>query len=329
MKIKAIINGNDYRKDNHLELKLSHYLSPYLKDLEHTCYKRHAAKIAADAVHKGYDTLIICGGDGTIHEVINSVIGHNIRLGIIPTGTANDFAGHYKIPHNIKACCNIIKQNLTSNVSLIKCNGKYIMSSVGIGLPSKTITYTDQLRQTTFFNYFLPKSIRSRKYYIGLLPALGHFMTDNITAQIISNDSSYITYCKSLIVSNVATLGRSFQVNPDGYTYNDELKMYLIEKSKSPLNFLKAVHATQHGIQSQYEGVKYLSSKSFTIKTNFPVEVFGDGEIIGRSSEIHLEKRDSCLSLIVPAQYADNDSYSINENAIQKHNEYTLTKIAV
>src|SRR5580704_12358563 len=47
---------------------------------------------ARHAVHDGCDTILACGGDGTVHEVLQSIVGTGVALGVIPLGTANALA---------------------------------------------------------------------------------------------------------------------------------------------------------------------------------------------------------------------------------------------
>jgi YegS/Rv2252/BmrU family lipid kinase len=51
-----------------------------------------AGTLAQDAAARGCDTIIACGGDGTVHEVLQSVVGTDVALGVIPLGTANALA---------------------------------------------------------------------------------------------------------------------------------------------------------------------------------------------------------------------------------------------
>ena len=51
-----------------------------------------AGALAAQAVQLGCDTIIACGGDGTVHEVLQSIVGTDVALGVIPLGTANALA---------------------------------------------------------------------------------------------------------------------------------------------------------------------------------------------------------------------------------------------
>lgn len=56
---------------------------------------------AKEAVEAGYDTVFACGGDGTIHDVLQGLIGHpEAALGVIPLGTANALAADLKIPRD-------------------------------------------------------------------------------------------------------------------------------------------------------------------------------------------------------------------------------------
>jgi len=47
---------------------------------------------AQQAVRAGYDAVLACGGDGTVHEVLQSLVGTDVALGVIPLGTANALA---------------------------------------------------------------------------------------------------------------------------------------------------------------------------------------------------------------------------------------------
>jgi diacylglycerol kinase family enzyme len=51
-----------------------------------------AAALAANAVQEGADIVFACGGDGTVHEVLQGLAGTNAALGVVPMGTANALA---------------------------------------------------------------------------------------------------------------------------------------------------------------------------------------------------------------------------------------------
>jgi diacylglycerol kinase family enzyme len=49
---------------------------------------------ALEAIRQGCDTVLACGGDGTVHEVLQSLVGTDVALGVIPLGTANALAAN-------------------------------------------------------------------------------------------------------------------------------------------------------------------------------------------------------------------------------------------
>ena len=53
---------------------------------------------ARQAIADGCDTIFACGGDGTIHDVLQALVGTQVALGIIPLGTANTLAHDLQIP---------------------------------------------------------------------------------------------------------------------------------------------------------------------------------------------------------------------------------------
>lgn len=64
--------------------------------------------MARQAANEGQDLVIVCGGDGTIHEVLNGLAGSQVPMAILPGGTANIAAREFKLPHNaVRAACEL------------------------------------------------------------------------------------------------------------------------------------------------------------------------------------------------------------------------------
>jgi YegS/Rv2252/BmrU family lipid kinase len=59
-----------------------------------------ALELAKEAARQGTDIVLVCGGDGTINEVINGLAGSQVPLGVLPGGTANMLAREVGLPLN-------------------------------------------------------------------------------------------------------------------------------------------------------------------------------------------------------------------------------------
>src|SRR5271155_3709046 len=70
-------------------------------DIVETGRNRDAGPKAEQAIAEGCDGIVVCGGDGTVFDVIQGMAGSEVPLGIIPFGTGNVLAQNLKIPKNL------------------------------------------------------------------------------------------------------------------------------------------------------------------------------------------------------------------------------------
>lgn len=60
-----------------------------------------AAEQARAAADGGYDAVVVCGGDGTVHEALQGLVDRETALGVLPLGTGNALANDLKLPRDI------------------------------------------------------------------------------------------------------------------------------------------------------------------------------------------------------------------------------------
>jgi diacylglycerol kinase family enzyme len=95
------------------------------------------------AVGSGYDTVFACGGDGTVHDVIQGLVHTPVALGILPLGTANVLAHDLRLPKNAVAAARAalaarVKRIGVGQVSYVGFDGRaasrYFTVTAGIGV---------------------------------------------------------------------------------------------------------------------------------------------------------------------------------------------------
>ena len=83
-----------------------------------------------------YDAVVVAGGDGSINKIINDLLARNldIPLGIIPAGTANDFAHQLNIPSTLEEAVDVILEEKIETVDIGRVNGDYFINVCAAGL---------------------------------------------------------------------------------------------------------------------------------------------------------------------------------------------------
>src|SRR5699024_6306152 len=97
---------------------------------------RFCQKIKDQSYRDDVDIIFLLGGDGTVNELINAIMQHelNIPIGIIPGGTFNDFVKTLNLSHRNKmASQHLIKSELQS-YDVMKINDQYALNFAGLGL---------------------------------------------------------------------------------------------------------------------------------------------------------------------------------------------------
>jgi YegS/Rv2252/BmrU family lipid kinase len=100
---------------------------------------RDASRIMAvvdEVAAKGCRFIIIGGGDGTVSSVMSSFAAKDVCLGLLPMGTANNFARANGIPLDLKSAAKVIARGSIAHVDLGQVDGRYFTNAVSIGLTS-------------------------------------------------------------------------------------------------------------------------------------------------------------------------------------------------
>jgi diacylglycerol kinase (ATP) len=116
-------------------------------------HAEHLVSLAAEAVRQGFQTIVIAGGDGSIGEVVNGIVENwnpkerfPATLGILPMGSANDFAFALGLPLDLNQAAQIVASGNTRPLDLCKCNERFFVNNSGAALEPYVTTKHERIQ---------------------------------------------------------------------------------------------------------------------------------------------------------------------------------------
>jgi YegS/Rv2252/BmrU family lipid kinase len=95
------------------------------------------------AIREGFDTIVACGGDGTVHDVLQGLAGRDAALGIIPLGTANAMAHDLRLPISAEGAARALLTAVPKRIAVGKIefrdfnnipSSRYFTVAAGVGV---------------------------------------------------------------------------------------------------------------------------------------------------------------------------------------------------
>jgi len=224
--------------------------------------------------NEGRLRFIVCGGDGTINEVVNGIMEANAQdraaFSVMPTGSGNDFRRAFE------------NEKGERKIDLIKYNGTYAVNMINIGFDCDVAEKTGLYKNKKLIS-------GSSAYILGVLNVLSHKLGQDFKITIIDrNDKKHIVYEKCLLccVGNLPYCGGGFKALPLAVSDDGLLDMLIVSKI-SRVKFASLVSAYRKGsyIDSKTEEldpkfkdiVKYFKCKNVTVENT--KTICADGEI--------------------------------------------------
>jgi diacylglycerol kinase family enzyme len=112
-------------------------------DVADTMSRNHASELAGDAVDRGFDAVIAFGGDGTVNEAAQTLVGTDVALGVLPGGSTNVLARSLGIPRDPVDATAFVAERLRSgsrrSVNVGDVSGRYFLFSSGMGFDAEVV----------------------------------------------------------------------------------------------------------------------------------------------------------------------------------------------
>ena len=246
----------------------------------YTEYEGHAEEITAScATEKGITRLVVIGGDGTIHEVMNGLGESSMLIGFIPGGSGNDFARGVEIKGKPEA---ILKEIIDGENRIDYWLGNYIhddnqerhfVNSMGFGFDAQTAHTANHSFYKRIFNNL---QIGTASYIIAILQVLTKFKPMKIEISI-DGEKRIIDNCLLISIGNHPYYGGGMKIMPNANVQPEKFSV-LIVHSVPKWKVLALFMTVFTGKHDKISGVELLEAKSLRINSAEPIYTQVDGQ---------------------------------------------------
>jgi YegS/Rv2252/BmrU family lipid kinase len=230
----------------------------------------HATEIVKKYVSKEDYRVYSLGGDGTLNEVVNGIVGSNSSLGIIPGGTGNDFIRNI---FSGKQSEFIIENTIFGEfewIDLGVVNGRYFINISSIGIDADIANKVKLFKKKPFISGQLA-------YVLALFATLYEYKSKTVSIDI--NDDIFYMNPLLVCVANGRFYGGGMMVAPNADLKDGLFHICLIKnisKIKIPFLFPRLIKGTHESIQE----VTVHKSEKVTVSSKEKLYLSLDGEII-------------------------------------------------
>lgn len=224
---------------------------------------------AANAAKSGrFDAVVAAGGDGTVHDAAEGLVGHSTPLGIIPMGTGNVFAREIKLPGSPHELAHTLLHGEARPIPIGRANGRPFLFVVGVGFDAEAVRLfesggTRKLGQAGF-----------------VWPVLRALISHEDRSLRVTTDRGE-DEAQWIIVTRVKHYAGNLVLAPDADLHK-RLFYVLQMKGSGPLNRIRQLAALSVRLLSYDPGVRLESASWVRIDGDRRVPIQIDGEVLGQ-----------------------------------------------
>ena len=256
---------------------------------------RVAGEIAREHIRQGADLIVVAGGDGTVNEAAEGMLGTDVPLAILPAGTANVLAMETKLGGNLERVAGRLDELKPRRISVghATCDGgkvsRHFLLMAGIGLDAHVV-YN--------INAGLKAKTGKFAYWVAGWSLLGKRL-----AEFDVELAGQHRRCSFALLSKVRNYGGDFEIARSVTLLDDEFEVVLFE-GPSSTGYVKYFAGMALNKLAGMSGVTVL--RAAEIRVSKPADrgayIQIDGEFVGHLPA-ELKIVPNALTVLVPAEY--------------------------
>jgi diacylglycerol kinase (ATP) len=244
-----------------------------------------------EAVLEGHDPIILGGGDGSVSSTVDFLAHHHATLGLLPLGTANDFARTLEIPSGLEEACATIAHGKVVDVDLGLAGDNFYANVASVGLGVEV---------TRSLSPRLKKRIGPLAYPVAAVAAF--FKHEPFTARLTfpEGDHEPAAYDRLLqvAVGNGRFYGGGMVVAPGSGIDDRQLDVYAMRLGRKR-DLVGVARYLRSGDFVKSESVDHFRTRKVLLETEPELAINVDGELVARTPE-EFSVAPNALRVIVP-----------------------------
>lgn len=234
-----------------------------------TKYKGHGSILTKELIDGGATKIVVLGGDGTLHEVINGFDNfENVTLGLVPCGTGNDFAYALGLPKDPQKAIDLIIDGTPQFTDFMQMPTVRGINVIGMGIDVDVLVSYNKLKRKNKFGYTWC-----------LIKTLFNFDFVEFNAEVDGKTTAYRSFIAA--IANGSVFGGGIPICPVANPTDKKLNFVAVKEIKG----IKIVHALlklmrgkvltlKQSSETPCEHVKITCDKSYVV--NVDGELYAD-----------------------------------------------------
>lgn len=321
MRAVLIVNPNATSTSASTLALLAHAMESRVElTVERTDHRGHAIEIAERARKDGIDVVIVHGGDGTVNEVVNGIVGApgSLPVGpapavaVVPGGSANVFARSLGIPHDPVEATNLLVDLLSDyrrnktwrRIGLMDCGERWAVFTAGMGVDGEVVAAVEASRGKD-------KGVTAARYIRSAVPAVLASARREPSLTLHLPDREPISGVHFVFVSNSSPWTyantRPIWTNPD-CSYETGLGVFATTSMNvwANLRLVRQMVAKRPKLSLRHL-VRDDDVDWVRVTSDEPIASQMDGDYVGLRDDLTFRSVPSALAVVAPPTHSTSD----------------------
>ncbi len=236
------------------------------------------------AIREKVDIVLGAGGDGTINQIASRLVNTGIALGIIPLGSGNGFARHFKIPLDTTKAISNIPNYIVKDIDTVWFNRHCMINIGGIGFDAHISSAFANKKKRGLQGYV--KTIAKELNYKSK-----HYQVYQVGNKVWEGNAFMIGF------ANATQWGNNVVLHP-GAKPDDGLFNVVVLKKFNPIDFIFILKSLMQGQLHTNKNSVVFSGSDFLIRREEDGPIHVDGEPIWLGKEINVNIEPLSLKIL-------------------------------